>query len=524
MTKRNFSQDLVLLKSSDTRSKFRHSLKDVIGAEFGIGRGQRKLCLMLIQFLTDFWDSDKYPDIPVVYVGAAPGRSFRLITRMFPSLIFHLYDPANFDVEASERIVIHKKLFEEKDALEWKGKNILFLSDIRTPSKLEGNITKDLEKIVIRDMELQASWVKTIQPIAASLKFRPPYPVVDTPREFEYFKGWVCLQAWAPDRSSETRLVCTPPYETTRWDVIKYDLQIAFHNDIVRTKYTYQNLLEGKGNYDQKDVALSSLGYDSSLEVFILMRYFKKMGWPIDATRINNLRTLITQLLGERTVAEAGLKIQPNTHIIGTKPKHTKDLTFMFSQTRKALERDGPVTTILDGTAHVGSESLLMANIFKDTLTKLIAMEIDSGTYDSLVENIKPNKDDSADAVKIKSKIWPVQNDVVKYLRDPDRKSFDIIVFDPLFNNMKKDASGEMELYLGDVGIMELATELFQQEQARAIFVHAPREYQKLKPEQRLPGNVGRVAKIVWNISNDFNVFVLLRNVSVPRFSSNRRR
>lgn len=518
MSERKFTQDLTVLKSTDTRSKFR---SNSTGAEFEIGRGQRKLCLILIQFLTDFWDADKYPDIQVVYVGAAPGRSFRLVTRMFPSLVFHLYDPANFDIEASERIVIHKKLFEQKDALEWKGKDILFLSDIRTPYNFESNTMNEIETIVTKDMQLQADWIKTIQPIAACIKFRPPYPYENVPREFEYFKGWVRLQAWAPDRSSETRLICTTPYETMKWDIVKYDLQMAFHNDIVRTRYTYKNLLEEKKGYAQKDVALASQGYDSSLEVFSLLRYLEKMKWPADATRVNNLRTFMTQLLGERTVSEIGLKVQPNTHIVGTKPKHAKDLTNMFTRIGKGLE---PVTTILDGTAHVGSESLLMARVFKDTLTKLIALEIDSKAYDSLVENTKPNKDDDAETVKLKSKIWPVQNDVVKYLRESDRKSFDIIVFDPLFDSMKKDSTGEMELYLSDVSITDLVTELFRQQQARVIFVHAPREYQKLKPGEFLAGKVGRVQKIVWNISNDFNVFVLFRNVSVSGYTGTRRR
>lgn len=509
---------MTLLKSGDTRSKFRPSVKDVVGSDFEVGRGQRKLCIMLIQFLTDFWDPDKYPDITVLYVGAAPGRSFRVVSRMFPSITFHLYDPAKFDVEESDRIKIHNKLFEEKDALEWKGKDILFVSDIRTPFSFETNTSKQIEDIMIKDMTLQANLVKIMQPIAACLKCRPPYPSANVPREFEYFKGWTRFQAWAPERSSETRLICLPPYETVKWDIVKYDLQMAFHNDIVRSRYVYKNLLAGLGaesqtseqssapsgssGYDQKDVALASLGYDSSLEVFSLLRYTRKMRWPDSPTRINNLRTLISQLLGERTMSELGIKVQPNTHIVGTKPKHIKDLTNMFNAVKRTSEDRGPITTILDGTAHVGSESLLAAKIFKETLNRLIAIEIDAKTYESLVENTKSEP-----------KISPVQGDVVKYLRSAERPAFDIIILDPLFDSMKKDSKGEMELYLGDTGVVDFITELFQQQQARVVLLHAPLDYQKLKPQMQLTGRVGRVNKTVWNISNDFSVFVLVRNM-----------
>ena len=431
----------------------------------------------------------------------------RLITRMFPSIIFHLYDSAEFLVDASDRIKLYKKAFDQKDALEWKqkvqdGAQIFLVSDIRTPYQLEGKFAQE-EASTLADMRLQEDFVKTIQPLAACLRFRPPWPLDNVSRKFKYLKGWIYKGIWSPDRSSETRLVCLPPYEDREYDIVVYDLQMTFHNDVVRIRYKYNNLLIGGSNqYDQKDSSLASLGFDSSAEVHTLLRYARKMQWPLDVNRVNTLRNLITKELGEETVISLGLKVQSNTHIVGTKVKHAEPLKRMFMATAKNPILTGGVSRILDATAHVGTESILLANLFQSQQARVTAIEKDTSTYNLLVENTREFKN-----------IIPINEDSVKYLRNPKQlPTFDIIVLDPPFQDMKKDSKGEMELYMSGVAVTDLVVELFKQQQARVIFVHAPKDYQKLKSLQQLPGNIARVAKTVWDIANDFNVFVLIRS------------
>src|SRR5437868_821867 len=61
--------------------------------------GQRKLLLSEIEFLTIYWNAQEIPDPIVVYVGAAHGNHIPLLSEMFPSFEFHLYDPAKFNIE-----------------------------------------------------------------------------------------------------------------------------------------------------------------------------------------------------------------------------------------------------------------------------------------------------------------------------------------------------------------------------------------------------------------------------------------
>src|SRR5665648_571148 len=54
--------------------------------------GQRKLGLVLIHFMTRYWDPSKVENPIVVYAGAAPGINIKIVASFFPEAEFHLYD------------------------------------------------------------------------------------------------------------------------------------------------------------------------------------------------------------------------------------------------------------------------------------------------------------------------------------------------------------------------------------------------------------------------------------------------
>ena len=57
--------------------------------------------------------------------------------------------------------------------------------------------------LVMEDMELQKNWVITLKPKVSLLKFRIPL-FCET---YEYLKGELLLQPWAPESTFETRLI-----------------------------------------------------------------------------------------------------------------------------------------------------------------------------------------------------------------------------------------------------------------------------------------------------------------------------
>src|SRR5690606_11262993 len=80
--------------------------------------GQLKLLMSEIEFLTFYWNPSIKNPI-VVYIGAAPGTHLDMLSKMFPSFEFHLYDklelPIIFDpiLRNNPKITIHEKYFED---------------------------------------------------------------------------------------------------------------------------------------------------------------------------------------------------------------------------------------------------------------------------------------------------------------------------------------------------------------------------------------------------------------------------
>src|SRR5579863_5410862 len=88
--------------------------------------GQRKLLLTEIQFLVNYWDIRSVPNPVIVYAGAAPGIHIPLLSRMFPSFIFYLYDPQPFAIKGSSTINIYNQKFTNEDAKKWANKSNVF--------------------------------------------------------------------------------------------------------------------------------------------------------------------------------------------------------------------------------------------------------------------------------------------------------------------------------------------------------------------------------------------------------------
>lgn len=193
----------------------------------------------------------------VIYVGAADGRHLPYLADLFLGCKFVLYDPRDFhpDVVAfckkhPDRMEIRQQFFEDADAAEWSGAGAsgalrapdatLFISDIRNAAEgfseqmrrhhVDEETQAETEENVAEDMARQRAWVEAIRPTAAMLKFRLPYIKPGDPTTAEYLAGDIYYQVWPGSTSSETRLVCRPPYAPHQYDVKHYEDALFRHN------------------------------------------------------------------------------------------------------------------------------------------------------------------------------------------------------------------------------------------------------------------------------------------------------
>jgi hypothetical protein len=176
--------------------------------------GQRKLLIADVQFLERLPD-----DVEVVVAGGAPGYHYSMISRMYPSILFHLYDTAEFGISESSNIKIHERLYDGK----FKRQHYL-ISDIRSDDSTESDISND--------MTTQARWAR--RAIESSLKFRAPFSGT-----IEYLDGVLVLQPWSGPRSTEMRLFTHQHAKTRSYEAYEIERRLAYHNLVRRPDFDH---------------------------------------------------------------------------------------------------------------------------------------------------------------------------------------------------------------------------------------------------------------------------------------------
>lgn len=298
--------------------------------------GQRKLFVSELQFLTQALnniDEEGY----VIYAGAAPGHHTGYLASFFPNLKWILVDPRSVDLyEASvddiskmednkivdyvssckNKIYALKRYFNNKLANILKSlDNIYFISDIRTVHD-ESEVT---DAIIIWNNAQQYNWLHILEPTASLLKFRCPYfedgsvdkieedkiKMFDLEyakkydvdflgdyrnRKIRYFDAPIYLQAYAPIRSTETRLYVKDIDKLKEYDQKEYEEKMQYYNFILRNYGTFEN-----------DNIMKEIGFDMcndcSIENQVWKEYNKKIK-KIDIKKcIEKLTTLLKRPL-----------------------------------------------------------------------------------------------------------------------------------------------------------------------------------------------------------------------------------
>lgn len=295
-----FTESDTLLLPTDPRLAYQKGTPKT-----SIHYGQLKLLISEIYFLTLY--SSPQANITVVYAGAAPGIHIAALSYLFPTITFHLYDPAHFKIKPSDRIKLYNQFFTEETARQWAewkktqtgNWQLFFISDIRSideedlnPARTDVVFQRKIETAVDHDMRLQERCYYIIGPTRALLKTRIPYAYDWAEPTYTYLNGYLFKQAFAPQSSTETRLV---PYELVDvpvtdypranpnefppeiprdrvYDIKEYEEQMFYFNVVVRGRHVYTQSL-----------TIPALGitqdYDSSYFMYVMLIY-QVSGWP----------------------------------------------------------------------------------------------------------------------------------------------------------------------------------------------------------------------------------------------------
>jgi hypothetical protein len=260
--------------------------------------GQFKLLISEIMFLTYYWNPKEVPKPIVVYPGSAAGHHIYVLSQLFETVQFHLYDKhpnkkSAFDPRLIERpnITIFDKYFEDEEIKKYKLRNdIFFISDIRNLS-YGGENKDESEQVAYQDLMLQRKWIITIRPVKAMLKLRLPWKF-DQP-SCSMLGGVAYKQPFAPSTSTELRLVCNEEYSDENYNYKKVEEIMAYHNTVTRAAL-FLNPLTLKEEPICPEYGFYN-DWDSCYSTIIAMDYLTKFNIP---TTKNNVISFLVYLQG----------------------------------------------------------------------------------------------------------------------------------------------------------------------------------------------------------------------------------
>ena len=206
-----------------------------------------------------------------------------------------LFDPSQFLIEATDKINLFNEFFNDEIALQFTGKNVLFISDIRNIEMSDHFDDKKLvEEIVRQDMENQKRWLNIIKPRKAMLKFRLPWENGET----TYLDGQLYLPVWGTQTTTETRLI-TECCNEIKYDNRLYESQMFYFNTVTRVT-CYPHLPD----FDTVIGEGLDHCFDCTSEIRILNNYITKKGEMTDNNRIATMSKKISTALGHRRLCD----------------------------------------------------------------------------------------------------------------------------------------------------------------------------------------------------------------------------
>jgi hypothetical protein len=330
---KKFDFEDTFLSKAPSRVKYEPgSLKNDNLQQTTVHIGQLKLFISEVNFFNMFLEDTD--DALCVYAGAAPGIHIPFLSKMFPMVTFHLYDPSKFGIEQTDKIRLFQEPFTNQTADKYKDRNVYFFSDIRTVNRdvlkekalkergiqytvkngkiellsqfeegetIDEQVLEQAENDIQADNEMQKEWVEIMKPKECLLKFHLPFFIGNVDKKIKYFAGIVYFQPFVGLTSTETRL---KPIKNSRgdyiyenWSVKDYEEVLAYHNTSTRkTRYInpFTGTLENITGDDLRN------DYDCTNYIFILTTYLKRFTETYDKESVLRLEKDILQDINAR--------------------------------------------------------------------------------------------------------------------------------------------------------------------------------------------------------------------------------
>lgn len=247
-------------------------------------------------------------DVVVVYVGVYPGNHINHLAEMFPQVTFELYDPllggTNLKIKATNRVRIHAVRFSDSEAMEFKGKGVYFISDIRNTEYGKTESPEKNSEIIDTDMWDQLRWAQTMKPAWSLLRYRPKLPQErPEPREnrpnvsryltsekdsiekrrlyYNYPNGYF-LRIPMAKHNPQGMFLITNTYEQTNIYFHDDVLSVCrYHNEYMRRVALYTNPLTGtfEGIYGEDVVKAHATKYNLRVKEENYRRYACGCNW-----------------------------------------------------------------------------------------------------------------------------------------------------------------------------------------------------------------------------------------------------
>lgn len=261
-----------------------------------------RLLISEILYITRYVQYDEYGKLPrIIYIGAAPGFHLVKLMKMFPFILFDLYDDQElhpdlerYISENPDQVTMYRERFELTTCSRYEERNddIYLITDFKDikfmvdPPYVEGGGYDDIKRAFQKekelsytlDMEFQKQICIILNPKNAFLRFRPSHYYQDESPDtaiFEYFPGTIYLMIYNDYKSTETRLVVEDFSNTGfKWNYKDYQYRLNFFNDQKR-----ESLLRNPFTNDNTPLP-NQLGnkFESVMMFYALLEYFSSIG------------------------------------------------------------------------------------------------------------------------------------------------------------------------------------------------------------------------------------------------------
>lgn len=284
-----------------------------------------RLLMSEILYITRYVDYQDSKPIKIIYIGAAPGFHLVKLMKMFPFIIFDLYDDEELHpdlerylIENENQVTMYREKFtletcsRYEEALEdiyliTDNREVRFMKDPIFPkdsyySEVKEQFQKEKEASYLQDMEFQKEVCKKLEPCNAFLRFRPPHfyeGMSPEPAIFEYFSGIVYLMIFNDYKSTESRIVVNDYVnDKFKWNYKDFQHRLNDFNAEVR-----ESLLVNPFTNDSAPLP-NQLGnkFETVMMIQLLIEYFKTIGY--DNPRVTDILKFYTDFLVVETCSD----------------------------------------------------------------------------------------------------------------------------------------------------------------------------------------------------------------------------